>query len=127
MNTDASILAPIGKRLSAKFIDGVITFVIGYGMMLLIKKITSEDSLIPLIPMYGLFIIYGLFADGMFFGQSIGKKLMKLRVVGIITDVPATYMQSFLRNITGFLWIFDYIPLLKGDKRRAGNYFQKQK
>ena len=127
MITDVCILAPIGKRLSARFIDGVITFPVGYAMMLLTSMITSADSLVPLIPMYGFLIIYGLFADGMFVGQSVGKKLMKLRVVGIETNEPCSYQQSFVRNVTGIFWLIDLVPLLHADRRRVGDYFAKTK
>ena len=121
------MLAPMGKRFSAIFIDGAFAFLVGYSLMMLTSSLITTDGLLPLLLMYGFIIIYGFFADGMFDGQSVGKKLMKLRVVGFETDEPGSYMQSFLRNITGFLWIFDYVPLLKGDKRRVGDYLAKTK
>lgn len=127
MNSQSSTLAPVGKRFSAKFIDGVIAYLGGYSLMMLTSNLITDGGLVPFIPMYAFIIIYSFFADGMFDGQSVGKKLMKLRVVGFETDEPGSYMQSFLRNITGFLWIFDYLPLLKGDKRRAGDYLAKTK
>ena len=127
MTTELSILAPIGKRFSAKFIDTVITLPVGYSMMLMTSTITPTDSLIPLIPMYGFLIIYGLFADGMFAGQSIGKKLMKVKVVRIENDEPCSYQRSFARNITGFFWVIDLVTLLHADRRRVGDYLAKTK
>ena len=49
---------------------------------------------------------YWLLRDGMFEGQSIGKRLMGVQVVMARGGSPCSYSVSFLRNL---LWI---IPLL---------------
>ena len=50
-------------------------------------------------------VLYWLLRDGCFKGQSIGKRLMRLRVV-LQDNTPCTFAVSLLRN---FLWV---IPLL---------------
>jgi uncharacterized RDD family membrane protein YckC len=59
---------------------------------------------------------YSLTADGMnfgpFSGQSVGKKLMKLRVIHVQTRKPATLRDSLLRNTpVGVATFFAIIPL----------------
>lgn len=44
-------------------------------------------------------VAYLLFADGLPHGQSIGKRLMGLRVVHIPTRTPASFVHSLVRNL----------------------------
>ena len=67
------------------------------------------------IPKAGYFagLTYLLLADGFFDGRSVGKKLIRLKVLSKGTLAPCTFKESILRNITlaaGFvLW---GIPLI---------------
>ncbi|MDR3608263.1 MAG: RDD family protein [Oligoflexia bacterium] len=68
----------------------------------------------PLGPFVGFF--YSVAADGMNFGpfkgQSIGKKLLKLRVVSTKQRAPATVRDSLLRNApVGVATFFAIIPV----------------
>jgi uncharacterized RDD family membrane protein YckC len=68
----------------------------------------------PLGPLLGF--AYSLAGDGIqkgpFFGQSVGKKLMKLRVVRKGTDEPASWRDSALRNApVGVATFFAIIPV----------------
>lgn len=121
MNEFQLVLAPIGKRFSAQFIDGSIAFVVGYAALTLLGKILPSESSVPIIAMWLIIIGYTLIADGMFKGQSIGKKIMGLYVVDKNTDAPCTYMQSAMRNITYILGIFDWIFIVGSDRRRLGD------
>ena len=95
----------------------------------------SLSSVQLFFPPTGLFVaywqlvllFYTLFADGMFVGQSIGKKLMKLYVVRSDTEEPCTYGRSVLRNITYLLGIFDFIFIFGPTKRRLGDRLAKTK
>jgi len=120
------VTASIGKRFSAQFIDECIAFFFGYIAMLLLRTIAPNDAL-PIITMWIIVVGYTLVADGMFVGQSIGKKLMKLSVVRVDTDEPCSYARSVLRNITYLLGVFDLIPLIGSQKRRLGDYLAKTK
>ena len=72
-------------------------------------------AVIEIIPRAGFFagLTYLLLGDGFFDGRSIGKKLLKIRVVSAETDSPCTFKDSILRNSTfavGYvLWI---VPLI---------------
>jgi uncharacterized RDD family membrane protein YckC len=45
-------------------------------------------------------LAYLLLGDGFFDGRSIGKKLIRLRVVSTITGAPCTFKDSILRDST---------------------------
>jgi len=121
MNESQSVLASIGKRFSAQFIDGSIAFLVGYAALTILDKVLPSESSVPLIAMWLIIIGYTLIADGMFKGQSIGKKILGLYVVDKKTNVPCTYMQSVMRNITYLLGIFDWIFIVGSDRRRLGD------
>lgn len=64
---------------------------------------------LEIVPKAGFFagLAYLLIGDGLFEGQSIGKKLIRLRVVSADTLRPCTFRDSILRNSTfaiGFLF-----------------------
>ncbi len=68
----------------------------------------------PLGPLLGF--LYSLFADGIpfagFRGQSLGKKVMKLRVQNAVNRVPASLKESALRNApVGVATFFAIIPV----------------
>lgn len=121
MNDKTLVLAPIGKRFSAQFIDEILALVVGYLFLLLLKEFLPSDNSAPMLAMWLVVLIYTLLADGMFKGQSIGKKILGLYVVNTKTDAPCTYTQSALRNITYLLGFIDLIFLLGSERRRIGD------
>ncbi len=72
----------VGNRVLAAVIDGVMSYIIGF------------------IPIIGAIIgaAYMLLKDGLFEGQSIGKKVMKLQVI-TEGDVKADFAVSARRNV----------------------------
>jgi uncharacterized RDD family membrane protein YckC len=101
---------------------------------------------IEIVPKAGFFagLAYLLIGDGFFDGQSLGKKLIGLRVVSAESEKPCTFRDSILRNSTfavGFilsrvLWfgwvfivivsIFEFILLLGSrEQMRLGDEFAK--
>jgi uncharacterized RDD family membrane protein YckC len=68
----------------------------------------------PLGPLVGF--LYSIIADGLnigrFRGQSLGKKLMRLRVINTDTKEPASLRDSVLRNApVGVATFFAIIPI----------------
>ena len=55
--------------------------------------------------------VYLLFRDGLFEGQSIGKRLMGLKVVAGKDRAQATFLNSFVRNV---LWGIPFVNLAMG-------------
>lgn len=61
-------------------------------------------------------LLYLLFADGMLQGQSVGKKILGVKVIHLPTRAPARYRESFLRNSPfGLVVLLGMMPDL-GDK-----------
>lgn len=59
-------------------------------------------AVMELIPNAGYYagLAYILLGDGFFDGRSLGKKLLKLKVVSINNNAPCTFRESILRNST---------------------------
>jgi uncharacterized RDD family membrane protein YckC len=113
-------LAHPGKRFQGQFIDGFIAYVSGVFVFYLIDITSVRD-----VAVYsGIFIglIYFLFSDAMPNGQSIGKKLLNIQVVNASKEQPCTLLESFLRNITFPLGIFDWVFIFFGKHRRLGDF-----
>jgi uncharacterized RDD family membrane protein YckC len=72
-------------------------------------------AVVEIIPRAGYFagLVYLLLGDGFFDGRSVGKKLIRLRVVSTVTHGPCSFRDSILRNSTlaaGYiLWIVPWI------------------
>lgn len=72
-------------------------------------------AVMEMVPRAGFYagLTYLLLSDGFFDGRSIGKKLIKLKVVSAETENPCTFRESILRNSTlaaGYiLWVVPWI------------------
>jgi len=72
-------------------------------------------AVIEVIPRAGFFagLAYLLLGDGLFDGRSLGKKLIRLKVVSADALQPCTFRESLLRNSTlglgYFLWLIPWI------------------
>ncbi|MBI5075722.1 MAG: RDD family protein [Nitrospirae bacterium] len=72
-------------------------------------------AVIEIIPRAGFLagLAYLLLGDGLFDGRSLGKKLIRLKVVSPDTLQPCTFRESLLRNSTlglGYvLWLVPWI------------------
>ncbi len=60
---------------------------------------------------------YWLLRDGLFNGQSIGKRLMRMRVVVAPDGHPCTFGESAVRNV---LWV---IPVMNAVTALTGLYY----
>ena len=59
-------------------------------------------AVVEVLPRAGYYagLAYLLLGDGFFDGRSLGKKLIRLKVVSADTDTPCTFRCSILRNST---------------------------
>ena len=92
----------VANRVIAKSIDMLVIFALAA---------TLPYRIGPLLG-----FLYSLLADGInrggFHGQSIGKKLMKLQVLNVISKKPAHWKESALRNTpVGVATFFSIIPI----------------
>ncbi|MBD3388756.1 MAG: hypothetical protein GF416_06775 [Candidatus Altiarchaeales archaeon] len=114
--------APIGKRVIAYIIDMVLVWVLCAVLFVVAMALSFAAAMIDqslamivgflMVPVY--FIVcfgYALLKDGMKGGRSIGKKVMKLKVVkGAIT--PCSYKDSLIRNITFVIPVLNLVELV---------------
>ena len=72
-------------------------------------------AVIEIIPRAGFYagLAYILLGDGFFDGRSIGKKLIRIKVVSAGTNAPCTFRDSILRNsplaIGYIFWLIPWI------------------
>lgn len=91
----------VSKRIGAKMID------------LFLVVVVTTLIIYPIGPLVGF--AYSIFGDGIPFGklkgQSIGKKILGLRVFHIVTGYPAGMKDSLVRNTpVGVATFFAIIP-----------------
>ena len=110
MSTDYS--APIGRRFASTMFDFLLAFTMGY-----------------VVPILGpiLFVVYFLCKDALpfFNSQSVGKKLLQIKVVDAKTQqgLQGDYSASIFRSITLLIPGLNLIELvlLFSNKERLGD------
>ncbi len=111
--------ANLGNRLLAAIIDNLI-FLFLLGPMFLFFAISdslfydSRSVYFYLITTYGLLpTVYLYIKDGLFKGQSIGKKAMGLMVVSLDDNKPCTVGKSAIRTfISSVLYFIPYLNIV---------------
>lgn len=85
------------QRLIAKAINGFVFICIATGFQ------SIDGGGFPIFGLIGvvLAIAYMLFADGLK-GRSIGKRIVRIRVINFQHSSPCTLTESFVRNAGGF-------------------------
>lgn len=118
---EAVDLASLPQRLAAQFLDGLVAAVPAIAGALITVLLTRAG--IALIVIGILFaLLYTLLADGLEGGQSIGKRMVGIRVVSADTGAPCTFGQSFLRNLLlAFLGPIDWIFIFGERHQRLGD------
>jgi uncharacterized RDD family membrane protein YckC len=68
-----------------------------------------------------IFFLYLFFEDALG-GQSIGKRVMRIAVVGVASRRPCNLFQSLLRNLSIIIFsIFDILMIVGNKKLRLGD------
>ena len=118
---EAVALASLPQRLAAQFLDGLVAAVPAIAGVLITVLLTRAG--IVLIVLGVLFaLLYTLLADGLEGGQSVGKRMVGIRVVSADTGAPCTFGQSFLRNLLlAFLGPIDWIFIFGERHQRLGD------
>ncbi|MFN2464679.1 MAG: RDD family protein [Candidatus Dormibacteria bacterium] len=106
-------LAGLGSRFLALFLDSVILAVV----LTLFSLVTVATGLggpaaavIVFIAFTVIFNVYFIFFEGLWSGQTPGKKAARLRAVGS-SGQPITFEQALMRNLVRNL---DFLPFLYG-------------
>ncbi|WP_248768911.1 RDD family protein [Pseudomonas sp. MWU12-2345] len=121
-------LASPGKRLLAYMIDLFVVFLL-VAMEVALDFLPIPDNSFT----RGLFAVvdnllliaalgYFLLGDALPNGQTVGKRLMNISVVGFPVNTRCSVLQSFLRNVPKVLFsAVDAIFVLFGFRRRLGD------
>lgn len=111
-------MAALHLRLIAKFIDLLLCFAI----YALLSSLVGRETVLPEIAFFSLFLL----SDSVK-GQSIGKRLLKIRALEFKTQKPIGFVRSIIRNslvLLNFLLIpaaINYI-LYVSYYRRLGDF-----
>ncbi|PHN30069.1 RDD family protein [Pseudomonas sp. ICMP 561] len=112
------VLASPWRRLVAQIIDVLAASLIVAVCALPLLLISHALGVI-LAP---LAYAYLLFADAIWNGQSVGKKVMKIVVMDEQNLVPCSYLQSFVRNLMKlFLLFIDWVFIFFDSQKRIGD------
>jgi len=111
-------LASIPKRYTAQLIDQIIAIVFA----ILIAVIANPNTFFQIISLI-FFLGYSLFHDAMPNGQSIGKKLLGIKVVNMKTGNACSVKESFIRSITKLpiIAFIDALMIFSAIRRRLGD------
>lgn len=82
---DDRVKASLLLRVMAKMVDFIV-------IATLVKSIPQVGHLAGLI--------YLLISDGLFDGRSLGKKIIKLKVISLSSGTHVSFKDSLMRNIT---------------------------
>ena len=121
--------ASIGERMLAQMIDAFILFVYAFGMGLLIYN--TDDYLNDKLQLYSAFFVflsvlfYSFYMELFNHGQSLGKMIMRIRVVkkdGTTPGIGDFFMRWLLQFIDiGFSFVGVAIILLTKNSQRLGD------
>ena len=109
------------QRIAAQFLDGLVAGAPAIVAFVIMRFFPTVGVGVLLVA--GLFgALYTLFADGLEGGQSIGKRVLGLRVVSMETGAPCTFGQSFVRNLLlMILGPIDWVFILGERHQRLGD------
>ena len=107
------------KRLLAFKLDLI---GVPFALSLPLLPLTLANSGVGNSALVLLWVLYMLFRDSVR-GQSIGKRLLGLRVVERDTGHPCTWQRSLVRNATLAIFPIDLLFGLSEERRRLGDRF----
>jgi uncharacterized RDD family membrane protein YckC len=106
--------AGLGTRCLAQLVDvvllGVIAAAVGIVLAVLVHLVPAAVDAVLVVATIAVFgLLWGYFAvlEGVWSGQTPGKRLLRLRVVGLRGE-PVTFPQAAIRNL---LRIVDFLPM----------------
>lgn len=99
-------VAGVGERIAARIIDFAIFIAIYFLFVIIIASVGAifdSGALVVLLVIYGvLFVFYDLLCEIFFNGQSVGKRVLKIKVISLDGYQPSL-SQYFLR------WLFRFV------------------
>ena len=135
-------LASASQRVFAWIVDMIVIVVIaavlgglGFGSLALGNILLNPGALAfgvgSVFLLIAVIVVYTLFLEGMWQGQTLGKKALNIRVVDRKSGKPETVLQSFIRNILRIIdnQLLGLVALIlvvtTKDKQRIGDMLAK--
>jgi uncharacterized RDD family membrane protein YckC len=113
--------APRSARLIGQVLDGLVA-VAPLLVILVIQSLGEVTAGLFAIAWVAWVIFYFLLADGLPGGQSLGKRILNIRVVDAGSGEPCTFWQSFVRNLLlSVLGPLDWIFIFGERHQRLGD------
>lgn len=109
------------SRLMGQVLDGLIAFA---PLLLAFVIPKDQEAVMLLLAVAWLgWVLFNVFlADGLSGGQSFGKRIVGIRVVGADSGVPCTFWQSFVRNLLlSVLGPLDWVFIFGERHQRLGD------
>lgn len=109
-------LAGLGSRFMAQAVDVLLLLIVFFALSLLAILLGSVLGngrlalLVWIIVSFALFVLYFPILEGVWSGQTLGKRLMRIRVLGERGE-PVTLTQVAIRNL---IRLVDFLPLFYG-------------
>ena len=109
------------KRILAWIIDWNISGIPALLYALIFRKIAEAQSITAIGALLYVFFVLScpaifVFRDVIFKGQSIAKRIFKLRVIDVETNELPSNRNLIIRNLFFFLYPVEFIMLLASDK-----------
>ena len=98
----------LGLRLVARIIDGLIMAIVGFIITLVCYIIPGCSGLRNFLPV-SIFFVYSIIMHKLY-GQTIGKKFMGIKVVGIKKN-NMDFLQVLIRDLFVFLLVYFTITI----------------
>ena len=71
---------------------------------------------------YEVFVFSLYFNKDCYLGQSVGKRLLRFRVVDVKTGRPANPLRCLVRNLTILIWPVEVVMAIINVERRFGDF-----
>ena len=109
------------SRLMGQIMDGLIA---AAPVLLLLVIPNDQEAVLGVLAIawIGWVFFNILLADGLAGGQSLGKRVVGIRVVDAESGAPCTFWQSFIRNVLlSILGPLDWIFIFGAKHQRLGD------
>jgi len=109
------------SRLMGQVMDGLVAIAPIVGLVIIPKSNEMASAVYAIACLCWMFF-HILLADGLEGGQSLGKRVVKTRVVDAQSGAPCTFGQSFVRNLLlSLLGPLDWLFIFGAKHQRLGD------